>query len=818
MPRLFLERFGLHRKALPLSEQPAQPASPGRRWGVRGLLFGALVALTVLAFPERERFTFNVNVGDLWREETLRAPFDFAVRKTAETMEEERQRIRDETPPYFREERDAARLIRERRDTVAAQLQSIAELYAAAREAELRGSPSARDYRRRAESLRSEAGVSFSTSQWELLLDDYLADVPGLAPPGTPARRGPPLFERLLDRAYRFALQITTPTANMRGVLDTPIDSIRTDAIIIRDPAERLDVDTPRFREDFLGINDAYDASRGTLARDLPDAPQEVAVGVEFFRAIMQPNYVYLLGDTEREIQSKINRLSPATGAVMQDEVIVRQGDVVTDEVQRKLKSLMSELDERGGARLLARRVAGQVLLSCAILFLFFLYLYLLRRQIFDDDKLLVLTTLVLGIIIGLFAVAVRLEEIAAYAVPVAVASVLLTVLFDSRVGVFGTLSLALIGGHLIGDDLAFTFATLFACTIVVFSMRDIKNRGQIFLAAGMLVGAYVVVLATMQLLLGISPQGFARDLVMVLINAFLLLFAYPLLWVFERLFGVTTDLTLLELSNTNRPLLRELSKRAPGTFNHVLQVANLAEACADAIGANALLTRVGALYHDVGKMKRPEYFVENQRTGDNPHDRIPPALSAAYIVEHVTEGLKIARRNRLPEEVVQFIHTHHGTTRIEYFYRKAVDARSNDASAVDESAFRYPGPRPQARETAILMLADSTEAASRAIDDPTPENLVRLVDGILKARVNDEQFARSDLTFADLTIIRETLLKMLISINHSRIKYPEPVAEAEAASQVVDGKLVEAAPPAPHPADTQIGAPDQSKSEQDMK
>jgi putative nucleotidyltransferase with HDIG domain len=245
-----------------------------------------------------------------------------------------------------------------------------------------------------------------------------------------------------------------------------------------------------------------------------------------------------------------------------------------------------------------------------------------------------------------------------------------------------------------------------------------------------------------------------------------------------ERGFRVTTDLALLELSDTNRALLKELSLRAPGTFNHVLQVANLAEAAADAIGANALRARVGALYHDIGKMLKPEYFIENQQPGENPHDRITPYMSALIIASHVKDGLELGKEHGLPEVVLDFIPTHHGTTMMEFFYRRAKEQQGENDAPVDEAEFRYPGPRPSTVEQAIVMLADSVEAASRSLDKPTPRRLEALIDGIFKARSEDGQLGNSPLTFAELSRVKETFLSILCGIYHFRVKYPDQEGE----------------------------------------
>ena len=360
-------------------------------------------------------------------------------------------------------------------------------------------------------------------------------------------------------------------------------------------------------------------------------------------------------------------------------------------------------------------------------------------------------------------------------AVPVAIVSVLLTVMFDSRVALFGTLTLALIGGLLLRYDFEFTFATLFAATLGIYSVRDIRNRSQFYLSAGFVFIGYAVVLLGTYLLQNPTFDRFVGDLISAGINSFLLIMALPLLWVFERVFDITTDIRLLELSDTNRPVLKELSLKAPGTLNHTLQVANLAEAAADRVGANALLTRVGALYHDIGKMAKPEYFVENQRSGVNPHDNLKPRMSALIIASHVKEGLELGRQHNLPKRVLDFIPMHHGTSLIEYFFRRAVDASADsDAGAVSESEFRYPGPKPNSRETGILMLADSCEAASRSLDSPTHKRLETLIDNIFSSRIEDGQLDDSDLTFRELDQIKETFLSMLTGMYHVRVKYPD--------------------------------------------
>jgi putative nucleotidyltransferase with HDIG domain len=368
----------------------------------------------------------------------------------------------------------------------------------------------------------------------------------------------------------------------------------------------------------------------------------------------------------------------------------------------------------------------------------------------------------------------------------VALASVLFTIVFNSRIALVGTLLLAITGGQMLGLDLEYTLATFFAGAFGIFSVRDIKNRGQFFVSGGLVFMGYLLVLAATWLYIDLPLSRLAPDLAYAAIASAITITSSLFLWALERIFDITTDLTLLELSDTNNELLKDLSLQAPGSFNHTLQVANLAEAAAERIGAHTLLTRVGALYHDIGKMKKPEYFVENQRVASNPHDELKPRMSALIVASHVKEGLDMGREHGLPEQVLQFIPMHHGTARIEYFYRKALSQTDDKDQSVRESEFRYPGPKPDSKEAGILMLADSVEAASRSLDDPSPRRLKNLIELIFSERIDDGQLDDTALTFRDLRHIKDTFLKMLLGIYHVRVKYPDQEEAEEPDIEIV--------------------------------
>ena len=811
----FLDIFRRSRKkARPVGQKlekvrPSEEAhSRTRNLWVKGGIFLLLVLLTVAAFPRGNYYKYAVQVGDEWRGETIVAPLDFPIYKTEEDLDAERRGIRFRTPPFFRAVPNALEQIAANRDTLAQQLERTLSAYESFLRNRSRGRlVEAAEDSARYVSQRRNSRLMATAEQWDRLAQSYASRAPDLAVRSRTATSGPRLDQVMLRNAWDASVELVGV-----GVMDVPTDSVYTDEIVLRN----LEENTQRTlaKESIFGLDEAYQTVQERALELYPEDPVLASLQISFFRSIFHPTYEYLRGETLREWQRLEGRIPPTLGKVSEGDIIVRTGQRVSEDTRLQLTSLARALNERTGTNVSLSTAIGELLITLTIYTLFFLYLFLLRRQVFYDNRRILLIALLFAGVIGLYAAALRLENGPMYAVPVAIAAVLLTVVFDSRVGLFGTISLALIGGTLLQNDFEFTFATIFAGALGVFSVRDIKNRGQFFFSAGLVFLGYATVLTALWLVQGDSLDRFLEDLLLVGINSFLLIMAYPLLWVFERAFDVTTDLTLLELSDTNRPLIKELSLRAPGTFNHSLQVANLGEAAADAIGANALLARVGALYHDIGKMLKPEYFVENQRPGDNPHDNLKPRMSALIIASHVKEGLELGRQYNLPERVLNFIPMHHGTTRIEYFYQKALKERGENDPPLLESEFRYPGPKPDSKETGILMLADSVEAASRSLSDPTHKRLETLVDMIFKARIEDGQLDNTDLTFLDLHRIRETFLAMLLGIYHVRVKYPGQAESEDADERAIearaepDRKLKEGPPEKPA---TVVGVPEQS-------
>jgi len=733
-------------------------------WKVAILL--VLVALTVAVFVRQSVFEDTIRQGDVLRQDDISAPYTIAIQKTEAIREAERAQIRLTTPPIFFENPEAIPRPA-RQDSLVARIGRALEVQAGYRANLERGRlEEAQADSVEYEFLRQLTGLPLSSNQWRILSDSYNERMPGQSLTSRTIHTDPRLDIRLMLEVRPLAQQLT-----LAGVLDVPKDTVLAPRLAVRNRETRLV--EHRSADSVFDITEANRAARKSLIMNYPGLPDTVAIAMGFFGHLVVPSLRYDAQRTQEAWRARELDMSPNAGVVQANEVIVRRGDLITEDIHQKLISLERAIQERRGSRLEWQLMTGQIMLILSLYVWFFLYLYILRRPIFEDNRMVMLIAILFTLVLLMYAAALRVPGLDMYMVPVAIVAVLLTVIFDSRVAIFGLLTLSIVGSVLMNMDLVYGLSTLFAGTLGVFSVRDIRNRAQFFISAGIVFLGYATILLSAFLMESTTLGRFLDQLLFVAVNGVGVLLSYGLLWVFERVFGLTTDVTLLELSDTNRPLLKELSLKAPGTFNHTLQVANLAEAGAACIGANPLLTRVGALYHDIGKMDKPEYFVENQRSEGNPHDQLKPRMSALIIGSHVKEGLALGAEYRLPEAVTKFIPMHHGTTRIEYFYQKAITAAEEEKSEILESDFRYPGPRPDSKESAVLMLADSVEAASRALEKPTHKRLKALVDGLVDTRASDHQLDESDITFRDLTLIKETFLNYLMGVFHVRVKYP---------------------------------------------
>ena len=409
------------------------------------------------------------------------------------------------------------------------------------------------------------------------------------------------------------------------------------------------------------------------------------------------------------------------------------------------------------------------IILIYAIL-LFFIYNY--RYDIYEDNRKLTFILFNVLIVIVAFTLTINYNTNYVFAVPICILPLIIKAFFDSRLGLYTHLLTVLLVGFLVPNSFEFIFIQITAGIMTVLSQTKLYKRANLFLTVGQTFIIYMIGYISFTTIQegSILEINFA-PITMFLLNGLLMLFVQPLIYIYERLFRLVSDVSLLELSDTNSILLKELSEKAPGTFHHSLQVANLAEAAANEIGANSLLVRVGALYHDIGKLISPSYFSENQKASVSPHDEITPRQSAKIIISHVINGIKIAQKHNIPDRIIDFIRTHHGTSLVFYFFKKQEEISNEDFNIDD---FKYPGPKPFSKETAILMMADSVEAASKSLKSPTVDDLKKFVNKIINSQMADQQFNSSDITFAEIELVKKVLFKKLINVYQLRIEYPE--------------------------------------------
>ena len=488
----------------------------------------------------------------------------------------------------------------------------------------------------------------------------------------------------------------------------------------------------------------------------------------------LNQNVFYSEELTNQAEEQALSAISLTFGMIQKDELIISEGEVITDEKYNILNSLRIEYDSLGTDNFFNKNMNfyGQAVIVCIIFIFLFLGLKLLRPDVVNENNsLTMILVMMLLIIIPSFLV-IRHYPTMILMMPITILSMLLLTFFDAKTSIYvQTLTLLIIS--LVAPN-AFQFFLLefLVSMISIFILVSNTSRSRYFLTSFVIFISYIVVKLGMSLIFEGSVEGLSmQDVGRFAMNTLFTMLTLPLSFLFERFFGFVTDLTLLELSNTNSPLLRRLSSEAPGTFQHVMQVADLCEEALYKIGGNMLLARTGAMYHDIGKINNPLYFTENQVNKFNYHDDVSNIESAQIIINHVLDGIEICRKFHIPEDIIDFVRTHHGTRRTEYFYQ--MELRENPDGDVNEADFRYHGPIPFSKETAVLMMADSVEAASRSLKDKTEESISKLVDTIIDAQVNDNQFINTDLTFRDITMVKKVFKKKLMNIYHVRIAYP---------------------------------------------
>ena len=496
---------------------------------------------------------------------------------------------------------------------------------------------------------------------------------------------------------------------------------------------------------------------------------------LEYAMRFVFPNLIFDGELTNIEVEQAKNNISKYSGIVNENERIIAKHDRITKQAILIIESFKEAKGDTIGQVGMLLQALGKFIHIGLLIGLLTLYLYFFRKKIFYDNTKIVLIAIVFIFVsfVTFLLSQISIEAPIHFLIFVPAASMIFTIVFDSRVGFYTTVILTLITGALRGNDYTFMAMNFIAGGISVYTVRDIKNRTQIFRSFLYILFGYFASILAFGLERFAPVDTMLIELAFAGSNALISpVLTYGLLIFFERIFKITTDLTLLELSNFDRPILKELTRKAPGTFNHSLIMGNLAEAAAEKIGANPLLARVGAYYHDIGKTITPLGFVENQMGSQNIHEELKPEESVQMIVRHVKEGIDLAIEEKLPKEIIDFIPMHHGTTIITFFYEKAKELYGEENVNPDD--YRYPGPKPRTKETAIVMLADGCESAVRSITEPDQQKVDNMINNIVNARIKEGQLDEAPITFRDITIIKNSVKTILLGQYHKRIKYPK--------------------------------------------
>ena len=747
-------------------------------WRQISILLGVIILLS-LFFPRGKVLLYSYQLNDVAREEVV-APFNFPILKTEIELQGDLDEAVKSEPFIFTRSQDLV-------NNQVAGVEKYFNLVDAIQHGNKKLSDSQDSlYRNRFSDQYDAARIAFQSDSAELafLYNQIRAQYPFVGE--NEKWENVFISDPFVSTAINLKIlknDIIQISRNRwaEGIYDTEISEIVSHKVAInRGDSEASELTDP---DTYNDLQNAWTKAKVEVTNIFPnELDVRRDLGYSLVIEFMKPNLIYDRETTERRQQARKDRVPRNKGIILKNERIVDANTRITADDLQKLHSLSVAVDIKASEEKgldIALAYLGRILVIGIIISFFFTFLLTYRTAIFEDWKMVLLLALIFTIEVGLAYLFAQKLELSEYLIPITVAAMVLTIMFDARIGFMGITSIILLVGILIGNNVEFMVTSMFTSSVGIYAVRQLRQRAQLFTAIFSLVGSSALAIISQGLFKGNPLAIMGYDMMNLSVVAVLSpIVTYGLIGILEVSFGITTNLTLIELLDFQHPLLKRLQHEANGTFNHSIVVGNLAEACADAIGANSLLCRVGAYYHDLGKMARPEYFIENQYHGENKHDTLTPTMSAKIIKNHVTEGLNLAKEYALPSIVSDFIPMHHGTTRVEYFYRKALEEAGDEK--VNEKQFQYPGPKPNTKETGILMICEAVEAAVRSIKEPNILKIEEMIDKIVNKRVTAGQLSECPLTMDELTRIKGKvdgatgLLPVLRGIYHIRIEYPD--------------------------------------------
>ena len=698
------------------------------------ILLGTVLVLGITFMYPLDRIYQPLDVPSLSEiaAEDIRAPFDFPIYKSSEELEQDRQTVIANLRPALVYDTLLTQMVRDKVRIFFDLVDSI-----------------------RAENFEQQIAIGIFTNRYPVLSDSVIVSLLDGSP--------------LINNSTIVIIDSLTSKGVVNSVKSLPLRN--SGLVTIYKPLKIQTVARDRVLD--MSLVNTYIADQaGRLVRTNIRSVKAIKVISILF---LEPNLIFDKEKTEQNRQAELKAIPKTKGLIFKDELIIKANERVTEVHRDKIVSLAKYKRQRLQGQSFLNYILpplGRLFFVAFPILFFVFFLYFFRRRIYDSNSYLLLFALLIGSEVLLLNIVASQDFLSIYLVPLTIASMLATILFDEEVGLAFTVSLGMLVGVLSGFKLDIAYVTIVSGMVAGFSVRKVRHRHEFYhpiLYLCLAYGGSVYIIESLKL----TPS---TDLInhvwLAVTNGFLSpILTIGLLPLFETGFGITTDVTLLELSDLNRPILKRLALEAPGTYHHSIMIGTLSEDAAEAIGANSLLARVGSYYHDIGKMLKPEYFVENQTGAVNKHERLSPTMSAMILEAHVKEGVELAQRNNLPKNIIEFITGHHGTSVMRYFYDKAQKEMGDTA---DVGEFQYPGPNPRTKEVAIVMLADSVEAASRTLEDPKPSRIRNLVHRIFMDKFDSGLLENSNITLRDLRKIEDSFVRILIAFHHRRVKYPE--------------------------------------------
>ena len=740
------------------------------------IFFGLSFAIS-LTFPTGFSIRYSYQLNDIANEPII-APFDFGILKTEQKLAKDLEEAKQSVPFSFKRDQDFVDKQVLNIDTFFNYLNNISS----AHELYISSQDSLYKYRYEPEFESFQTSFIADSTTYVTLYSEFLEQYQFQIEKAQ--------WDQLLGIEENlsepinldiFKNQIKQICLNRwaEGIIDEPLDNILSNDISIIQGGELILAPTKNYND----IETAWKKNKEEVNLIYEDELDFKSIlSYELINEFTKPNILIDKDLTEKRQNERLDKVSRFQGTVLANELIVDTNNRITESVLLKIKSLQFESERRLGYEKAAdkfREYLGAFFVVSILLFILFSFLYIYRNKYYEDYRLLFLISILIYTII-FFSWIIINYQLPVYIIPISMISILLTVLLDTTIALITSTILILLVSLLIGNDLDFAIVQFFTAFVAILSVRKLRKRRQIIATMISLVLCSMFVFFSVMLFKGIDFLDYNYSVVGYLALASFLspILSFGLVQLFESSFGITTDLSLIELLDYDQPLLKKLMEDAPGTHTHSVKVGTLSESCANAIGARALLCRVGSYYHDIGKIKKPEYYAENQ-TGENKHDSISAHMSAKILKQHVTDGLSLANEYGLPKIVKDFIETHHAKNRMEFFYKKAID-NSDNPESVDENEFRYPGPKPNTKETGIVMIAEAIEAQANSIKNPTMEKFEKMIDEAIKSRLKDGQLDECPLTMEDLQKIKgrrdgkHGLLPVLSGLYHSRPEYPD--------------------------------------------